>query len=175
MDRLFYGGHFFRIMAKPMFPGILSLALLVPCIAHAAHSKAEQQTHQPASNFYQLPNLLQPQLSPSGKYLSARFAVDNELGLLISDLDGAEDPILLGGGKGWRVSRTLWLSDESKLVSFEQPTSFGGTPVTVTRTMYVDTRSGKTKTLFKREKGAGFMQIQDEILGGVFGEPGTFS
>ena len=122
MVRLFYGRHFFRIMAQLMCHGVFSLALCVPCIAHAAHSKAEQQIQQPASNFYQLPNLLQPQLSPSGKYLSARFAVDNELGLLISDLDGAEDPILLGGGKGWKVNRTLWLSDESKLVSFEQPT-----------------------------------------------------
>ena len=174
MERFLYGHHFFRIMMQLMLRGVFSLVLFIPCIALTAASSTDQQPPQPASNFYQLPNLLQPQLSPSGKYLSARFAVDNELGLLISDLDGAEDPILLGGGKGWKVNRTLWLSDESKLVSFEQPTSFDGTPVTVTRTMYVDTRSGKTKTLFKREKGAGFMQIQDEILGGVFGEPGTF-
>jgi dipeptidyl aminopeptidase/acylaminoacyl peptidase len=174
MDRKILRRRCFRHMLQLVIHSVFGLALFVPCIAHSASSNADQQAQQPASHFYRLPNLLQPQLSPSGKYLSARIAVDNQLGLLINDLDGAEDPILLGGGKGWKVNKTLWLSDESKLVSFEQPTNFGGTPVVVTRTMFVDTGSRETKTLFKREKGWGFRQIQDDILGGVFGKPGTF-
>ena len=96
MDKNFLRRHCFRHMLQLVIHSVFGLALFVPCIAHSASSNAAQQ---PASHFYRLPNLLQPQLSPSGKYLSARIAVDNQLGLLISDLDGAEDPILLGGGR----------------------------------------------------------------------------
>lgn len=140
-----------------------------------ADASTEPQTNRPsASSFYRLPRFVQPTLSPSGDYLASRVITNNQLGVLITALETDEEPIFLAGGKGWQVNRTLWLSDDKKLVSFSQPSSFRGTPLTVTRTMLVDTKTKKTRTLFKREKGWGFLQIQDAILGGIYGQPDTF-
>lgn len=154
---------------------LIGIGLGLYCHVGLADTPKEAQVSSPSANsFYRLPRYSKPALSPSGKYLASRVTVNSEPGFLITALKTDEKPILLGIGKGWQVNRSLWLSDDKKLVSFSQPSSFSGTPVTITRTMMVDTKTVEAKTLFKREKAFGFMQIQDEILGGIYGEPNTF-
>jgi dipeptidyl aminopeptidase/acylaminoacyl peptidase len=113
-------------------------------------------------------------LSPSGKYLSARVVTNGKLGLLVKPLQGDEEPYLLDSGERWTIRNTLWVSDHEILVGFSRPLSFDVTAVLVTRTMRLNMKTRKARTLFQRETGAGFLQMQNRFLGRIPDQEGAF-
>lgn len=153
--------------------GLLLAMLLAPQLVSAA-KEIREESPPPASAFYRLPQFVSPELSPSGRYVASRVLVKGKLGLLINALQGGEEPFLLDSGDRWQVRGTLWVSDHELLVSFSRPENFTFTPVVVTRTMQLDMRTRKARTLFKRSENGGFVQIQDAILGRVHDKPGTY-
>jgi dipeptidyl aminopeptidase/acylaminoacyl peptidase len=98
----------------------------------------------------------------------------NKLGLLVQPLEGDGKPYLMDTGDSWTIRRTLWVGNHEILVGFFRPISFGLDPVLVTRAMLLDMRTRKVRTLFRREKGFGFLQLQDKFLGRIVDNPGSF-
>ena len=154
---------------------VISGLLAGPVFASEAGSDPEASgTKPPASAFYRLPQFAHPQLSPSGKYLSARVVTNGKLGLLVKPLQGDEEPYLLDSGERWTIRNTLWVSDHEILVGFSRPLSFDVTAVLVTRTMRLNMKTRKARTLFQRETGAGFLQMQNRFLGRIPDQEGAF-
>ena len=156
------------------------LLLLIVSIGSQAWAAASQpqnvsaELKASAEDFYRLPRFSAASLSPSGQYLSARVMTGNKLGLLVQPLEGDGKPYLMDSGDNWTIRRTLWVSDHEILVGFYRPTSFGPSPVLVTRAMLLDMKTRKVRTLFRREEGYGFLQLQDQFLGRILDKPGSF-
>ena len=100
---------------------VISALLASSVLAREADSAPEHLgTKPPASAFYRLAQFAHPQLSPSGKYMSAKVRINGKLGLLVKPLEGNEEPYFLDSGDRWTIRRTLWVSDHEILIGFSR-------------------------------------------------------
>ena len=164
-----------RIVLVLCYFAVLSLMLLgYTQIAEAKAGGETAASQPPASAFYRLPQYAYPQISPSGHYLASRVMTNGKLGLLVNPINSDAEPFLLDSGDRWDIRKTLWVSDHALLVSFSRPEAFGTTRFLMGRTMLLDMKTRKARDLFKRQRNAGFAQVQDAILGRSYDQPGTF-
>ena len=165
------------VCPSPYLAGALLLGLLFSSFTVAgevAPITVAPESRPPASAFYRLPQFAQPRLSPSGRYLSARVVTNGKLGLLVKPLKGDEEPYLLDSGDRWTIRNTLWVSDHEIFIVFYRPYSLHGTAVMMTRAMQLNMKTRKARTLFQRETGFGFLQLQNRFLGRIPERPGAF-
>ena len=165
------------VCPSPYLAGTLLLGLLFSSFTVAgevAPITVAPGSRPPASAFYRLPQFAQPRLSPSGRYLSARVVTNGKLGLLVKPLKGDEEPYLLDSGDRWTIRNTLWVSDHEILIGFSRPYSLHGTAVMMTQAMQLNMKTRKARTLFQRETGFGFLQLQNRFLGRIPERPGAF-
>ena len=119
------------------------------------------------------PAIVQPTISPSGKYLAGLVHASGKPLLWVSELFGTSDPFLLSDGQ-WKIHWFQWISDSELIVSVHVPRHTYGTPIVVSRLVHVDISTRKVKVLFNKDKNPGFEQVQDRVIGGLINEPGNF-
>ena len=126
-------------------------------------------------DFASLPGLRDVKLSPRGTFLSSIVTMQDGLPtIVIQNLDDPEEtPFPIQTGK-WHINWTRWISDHQFLISINTPLTMGGTPVTVTRLIAADAKARTAEMMFAREKGRGFIQIQDKFLATDPEKPGQF-
>lgn len=126
-------------------------------------------------DFARLPKFQQVGLSKEGTYFSAISKSLHATPLLaIENLNEAGAEPFYVSSKNWKLNWYRWLSDTELLLSVMVRMRIGGTPASVTRLVLVDVPSRELTLLFRKEKGAGFRQIQDRFLGTVPERPGHF-
>ena len=153
---------------------IVSVFSLLLCLVFPFSTSAQVKQKPGILDFASLPRLTGPSLSPTGKYLGALVNAKDKQLLLIRDLDDLSKKPYLISGQDWKIQQHLWVSPNDLLLSIAMPETLGGTPLVVSRLIHVDVKKQKQRLLFKREKSAGFFQMQDRVLARLRDKPGHF-
>ena len=153
---------------------IVSVFSLLLCLVFPFSTSAQVKQKPGILDFASLPRLTGPSLSPTGKYLGALVNAKDKQLLLIRDLDDLSKKPYLISGQDWKIQQHLWVSPNDLLLSITMPETLGGTPLVVSRLIHVDVKKQKQRLLFKREKSAGFFQMQDRVLARLRDKPGHF-
>ena len=153
---------------------IVSFFSLLLCLVFPFSTSAQVKQKPGILDFASLPRLTGPSLSPTGKYLGALVNAKDKQLLLIRDLDDLSKKPYLISGQDWKIQQHLWVSPNDLLLSITMPETLGGTPLVVSRLSHVDVKKQKQRLLFKREKSAGFFQMQTGVLARLRDKPGHF-
>lgn len=146
-------------MSSKFAAALVSLVVLISApTAWAAQTSNPAQKQLSAESFAALPSMERPLLSPNGKKIAAKLAIQGQQYFVVMSLDGGQPTVIQAGENDlnwWR-----WTNDDWLVVGIGRLLPVSGTEMYVTRAVGVSAADGKFVQLAAREAA----QSADDVM-----------